>query len=192
MKIIPFLVYANLLTLIFSLLLVTFFPSLFALYRIIYDSKTYDYDLKGLFYRFITYFKHGWQKSLIFGTSFSLIALVIVLDFIILRSVAEPSPWIISFQYALALFSLLVLSVYQFGLYLYANYSMSLNKTMISGFLLTIKYPLEAILMVLSTILTGMMILFQPGLGLLLFLSGPVFLHQLICQKIIQIEELIQ
>lgn len=182
----PFLVYANLLFILFSLPLISLFPSLFALTRVIDDYFSDDKaSNSSLFVRFKTSFLQLWKKSFKFALISLPFVLIIGLDLIILNSVPIQSSGIITFKYALILLSLIVYCIFHFVLYIYANNTVPLKKAVLTGFFLTIKNPGISFLMIVSHLALIGITLFQPGLGLLLLLSAPLYLVNYLCRRLI-------
>ena len=189
----PFLVYVNLLFILFSLPLITLFPSLFALVHVI-DGYFSNDELtnSSLFFRFKSAFKQLWRKSLKFGLISLPFILIIGLDILILSSVTTQSPLVITFKYALIFLSLIIYCIFHFSLYIFANHSVTLKKSIIIGFLLTIKNPVMSLLIILAHLIIIVTAFFQPGLGLLLMFSAPIYIVNYVCHRFINFKEDLQ
>ena len=118
----PFLVYVNVLFIIFSLPVITLFPSLFALVHIIDNAfKNKNTSLDSIFSQFKHYFKYHWKRSIKFSILGIPIILRIGLDFFILNSSTNQSPLVITFKYAIALFSIILYCLFHYMLYLFTT-----------------------------------------------------------------------
>ncbi|WP_408014882.1 DUF624 domain-containing protein [Ruoffia halotolerans] len=189
----PFLVSVNLLFILFSIPLITLFPSLFALVHVIdgYFSND-EIQNSSLFFRFKSAFKQLWRKSLKFGLIYLSFALIIGLDLLILNSITTQSPLVITFKYALIFLSLIIYCIFHFSLYIFANHSVTLKKSIIIGFLLTIKNPVMSLLIILAHLIIIVTAFFQPGLGLLLMFSAPIYIVNYVCHRFINFKEDLQ
>ncbi|MGO4942267.1 DUF624 domain-containing protein [Ruoffia tabacinasalis] len=178
---------------LFSLPLITLFPSLFALVHVIdgYFSNN-EIANSSLFFRFKSAFKQLWRKSLKFGSISLPFILLIGLDLLILNSITTQSPLVITFKYALIFISLIIYCIFHFSIYIFANHSVTLKKSIIIGFLLTIKNPVMSLLIILAHLIIIVTAFFQAGLGLLLMFSAPIYIVNYVCHRFINFKEDLQ
>ncbi len=118
--------------------------------------------------------------------------MIIGLDFLILNSITNHSPLVITFKYALALLSIILYCLFHYTLYLYTTRRITLKRALVVAFFLMIKHLGSSIIMLLSHVVLIGIVLFQPGLGLLFIFSGSIYTVTYLCRHFIKIKENIQ
>lgn len=159
------LLYLNILWILFSLPLITIFPSTFTLLKMTHQFLTTSDQVPTLkVYKniFITQLR----RSYLFSIPALFFLVIIWLDFNILQlNISRMGNlWF----YMIAALSLLLFVVLNYGMYLLVSTDLSIRQSLTVGFVLSVRYPLHAVLILIAYIVVATLFLLQTGIGLLL------------------------
>lgn len=158
------LLYLNVLWLLFSLPLITVFPSTFALYRMthhILTTKGEEPSLK----RFTQEFVVSFWRSYSFALPVLLFFAIVWLDFNILYKEMGLLSQI--WFYMIMVLTMIGFTVIHFALYLIVSLDLRMRDTWTLGFVLSVRYPFHSVSILMVYVLVSLLFLLQTGVGLL-------------------------
>lgn len=158
------LLYLNILWILFSLPLITVFPSTLSLFKMtnqVISTKGQEPSFKLFKQLFREYFWRSYSFALAVLLFFAMVWLdinILHLDMGLLSEI-----WF----YMIIVLAMIGFAVIQFTLYLMVSMNLRMRDSWALGFVLTVRYPFHSVLMLIVYVLVSLLFLLQTGLGLL-------------------------
>lgn len=158
------LLYLNILWILFSLPLITVFPSTLSLFKMtnqVISTKGQEPSFKLFKQLFREYFWRSYSFALAVLLFFAMVWLdinILHLDMGLLSEI-----WF----YMIIVLAMIGFAVIQFTLYLMVSMNLRMRDSWALGFVLTVRYPFHSVLMLIVYVLISLLFLLQTGLGLL-------------------------
>lgn len=158
------LLYLNILWILFSLPLITVFPSTLSLFKMtnqVISTKGQEPSFKLFKQLFREYFWRSYSFALAVLLFFAMVWLdinILHLDMGLLSEI-----WF----YMIIVLAMIGFAVIQFTLYLMVSMNLRMRDSWALGFVLTVRYPFHSVLMLIVYALISLLFLLQTGLGLL-------------------------
>ena len=158
------LLYLNILWILFSLPLITVFPSTLSLFKMtnqVISTKGQEPSFKLFKQLFREYFWRSYSFALAVLLFFAMVWLdinILHLDMGLLSEI-----WF----YMIIVLAMIGFAVIQFTLYLMVSINLRMRDSWALGFVLTVRYPFHSVLMLIVYVLISLLFLLQTGLGLL-------------------------
>lgn len=158
------LLYLNALWLLFSLPLVTVFPSKFALFKLS-DQVLTTKGEEPSFKDYQQMFRDNFLRSYLFALPVLLFFTIIWLDinFLFIQNNLLSQVWF----YMIVVLALIGFTVMHFSFYLMVSQNMQSRDAWTLGFILTVRYPIHSLAVLVLYVVVGLLLLLQTGLGLL-------------------------
>lgn len=175
MHVVAKLLYLNLICLLFSLPIITIFPSIFALVKLINDSTlNEETSVKSLFHQFKDYFFTSIESSFKFALIIVPILIIVGIDLVILSTISSPLAEVV--KYAVLFTSFILFIVSNYALFLYTTTAQSLKHSWMLGLIYVVKNPLHSLFLIGLYFIFLLIFLFQTGIGVLFIFSLPCYL----------------
>ncbi len=173
------LVFLNLLWLVFSLPIVTVFASTTATYAVMRQWIFQQNTGSSLFGIFLSYFKENWKQGTGLGIIFSIIGIIVYVDYIFVLTMDNP---IFTTVFILIFYLFVVTLLLSFAVIV--HYESSVFQSIRNAFVFAIAYPLCSFFLVISVLSLVMMFLMMPGLLPFFSISGIALLTNIIINPI--------
>lgn len=155
------LLFLNLLWVIVSFPLFTFFPATAAMFGVV-RKRVLQKDTEGIFKTFFKLFKENFKKSFILSILWSILALFLFYDFFLIQPEASIFQLILFIVWAIAFVIFSAASLYIFPVMV--HFELSLKQVIKNAFFFSLMNPVVTMLMIIS-----------GAMGVFLFYKYPVF-----------------
>lgn len=167
--------YLNIIAVLFSLPLVTVFPSFFALVDLINRIPLNEpQEFIGLFKEFNRSFRSVFTRAYKFAAVFLTLVLIVLIDLNILKDLQTPLAQV--HRYTLLIGSVVITLVANYVVYLQVTRPQTLRQSLMMALILSVKNPIQSALLLVFYIAFISLFLMQTGLALLFILSVPAFI----------------
>lgn len=174
MHVVAKLLYLNLICLLFSLPIITIFPSIFALVKVMNNSMSKNQTPdKSLFYQFKDYFFTSFESSFKFALIIIPVLAIIWIDLVILSTISSPLAAVI--KYAVLLTSFIFFIVSNYALFLYTTTNQTLKHSWMLGLIFLVRNPIHTLFLMGLYFVFLLIFLFQTGIGVLFIFSLPSY-----------------
>ena len=167
--------YLNIIATLFSLPLITIFPSFFALVDLINRIPLNEpQEFIGLFKEFNRSFRSVFTRAYKFAAVFLPLVLIVLIDLNILKDLQTPLAQV--HRYTLLIGSVVITLVANYVVYLQVTRPQTLRESLMMALIISVKNPIQSALLLVFYIAFISLFLVQTGLALLFILSLPAFI----------------
>jgi len=158
----------NLLWFLFSIPLFTLIPATFAMYAVVNKWLTEDKDI-DIFPTFTSAFKKYFIKSVPLGAILLFLGLFLYFDLLILSG--ETNELMTIVRYGILILAFLFVPVASYSIQVFIEYEVPWYKALAISFFITLRKPLNTLLLVCGILFAVLVFVFFTGFGILFFAS---------------------